>query len=151
MPSVFKISPLDYINAGKALREGKVFEKPTDCESLAEAFFKYAEYIREKYYTIESVNKKGDDTSKVISAPMQVESFRLFAGLSRSEYEALVGDPTTAAVHALIEDAINSQQVEGAVIGVYSAKIVTILQGRKEKVEISGGLAIEQIIGMEVK
>ena len=151
MASVFKISPLDYIEAGKDLRGTGKMQKPHDPESLAEAFFQYARYIREKYYTISSINKKGDDTSKTISAPMQVESFRLFAGLTKSEYDNLVGDPTTAAVHALIEDAINAQQVEGAVIGVYSAKIVTILQGRKEKLEISGGMTLEQIVGMEVK
>ena len=151
MASVFKISPLDYIEAGKDLRDAGKMQKPHDPESLAEAFFQYARYIREQYYTISSINKKGDDTSKTISAPMQVESFRLFAGLTKSEYDNLVGDPTTAAVHALIEDAINAQQVEGAVIGVYSAKIVTILQGRKEKLEISGGMTLEQIVGMEVK
>ena len=82
---------------------------------------------------------------------MTIESFRLFAGINPVEYEELTGDPVAAAIGGTIEDAINSQQIEGALVGKYAASLIQVLQGRKTNVNLTGGITLEQITGMEVK
>lgn len=149
--STYKISPFVYIEEGKKLRDAGEFVKPSSPEELYLAFIEYCKYMSENYFTHVQKNKMGVDCSVDISRPMTIETFRLFTGLNPIEYGELTGDPVSAAVAGVIEDAIHSQQIEGALIGKYQAQLIQILQGRKTNVNVTGGISIEQITGMEVK
>ena len=107
--------------------------------------------MQDNYFSQAHKNKNGEDCSVYISRPMTIESFRLFAGINPVEYGELTGDPVAAAIGGTIEDAINSQQIEGALVGKYAASLIQVLQGRKTNVNLTGGITLEQITGMEVK
>lgn len=145
------MSPLTYIEEGQKRRDAGEFVKPTDAEELYFAFIEYCKFMKEEYFSHTHKNKAGEDCSIYISRPMTIEAFRLFAGLSPVEYGELTGDPVAAATGGIIEDAINSQQIEGALVGKYAASLIQVLQGRKTNVNLTGGITLEQITGMEVK
>lgn len=149
--STYKMSPLAYMEEGQKRRDAGEFVKPTDAEELYFAFIEYCKFMQDNYFSQSHKNKNGEDCSVYISRPMTVESFRLFAGINPVEYEELTGDPVAAAIGGTIEDAINSQQIEGALVGKYAASLIQVLQGRKANVNLTGGITLEQITGMEVK
>lgn len=149
--STYKMSPLAYMEEGQKRRDAGDFVKPTDAEELYLAFIEYCKFMKDNYFSQAHKNKNGDDCSVYTSRPMTIESFRLFAGINPVEYGELTGDPVAAAIGGTIEDAINSQQIEGALVGKYAASLIQVLQGRKTNVNLTGGITLEQITGMEVK
>lgn len=149
--STYKMSPLAYMEEGQKRRDAGEFVKPTDAEELYLAFIEYCKFMQDNYFSQAHKNKNGEDCSVYISRPMTIESFRLFAGINPVEYGELTGDPVAAAIGGTIEDAINSQQIEGALVGKYAASLIQVLQGRKTNVNLTGGITLEQITGMEVK
>ena len=142
--STYKMSPLAYMEEGQKRRDAGDFVKPTDAEELYFAFIEYCKFMKDNYFS-------QAHCSVYISRPMTIESFRLFAGINPVEYGELTGDPLAAAIGGTIEDAINSQQIEGALVGKYAASLIQVLQGRKTNVNLTGGITLEQITGMEVK
>ena len=112
---------------GQKRRDAGDFVKPTDAEELYFAFIEYCKFMKDNYFSQAHKNKNGD------------------------EYGELTGDPVAAAIGGTIEDAINSQQIEGALVGKYAASLIQVLQGRKTNVNLTGGITLEQITGMEVK
>lgn len=150
MSTLLIISPLVYIEAGQDARSRGEFDTVSDPDSLYIAFVSYCEMMKGHIATEEMYNKRGEDVSQSFSIPFQLETFWLYANIQRAEWDALKGNPENVGICTLIEDAINSQQIEGALIGKYMAKIVTILQQRAEKVELSGSVAVEQITGIKV-
>ena len=149
--STYHMSPLIYIEEGQKRRDAGEFVKPTDAEELYFAFIEYCKFMRDQYFLHAQTKRTGEDCSINISRPMTIEAFRLFADLNPVEYEELTGDPVAAAIGGTIEDAINSQQIEGALVGKYAASLIQVLQGRKTNVNLTGGITLEQITGMEVK
>lgn len=147
---IFKITPLTYIKAGQdALLLGE-WEPVVDGDTAREAFLSYAKFMEDHYHTITWEGKNGKG-SKMVSYPLQVESFLLYCDMTMEEWAELKKDPLNLGTCSFIEMAIEAQQNEGGFIGEYQAKMVQMVQGKKEKVELSGSLAIEQITGMEVK
>lgn len=147
----FIITPLAYIEAGAESRQLGNSEPVVDGSTALVAFLDYCQFMKTQFHTISAVNRRGEDASKAISFPMQVDSFLLFCGMGRGDWETLKGDPINVADCSFIEMAIEAQQNEGGLIGEYASKMVQLLQDRKDKVEVSGTLSIEQITGMEVR
>lgn len=146
------ITPLHYIEAGRTERDQLAFLTPTDNESLYDAFIAYCEFMRERRVCIsERITKTGEDVSLYTNIPMILENFWLFTGLRRKQWEDMAANVETASMCVLINDAINGQQLEGAIIGVYTTKMITILQQRAERHELSGKLGLEQITGMTIE
>ncbi len=123
----------------------------TDPDTLYMAFISFCEYMKDQFFTAERYNKKGDDVSIYVSVPLILENFWLYAHLERHDWDALKGSPENVAMCTVVEDAFNGQQLEGALLSLYSNKMVTIMQQRAEKVELSGSVAVEQITGMTVQ
>ena len=150
MPSTHIVTPLRYIEGGQDARLRGEFLVVSDPDSLYMAFVSFCEFMREEVYTEEAYNKRGEDVSTTVSVPLQLENFWLYAHLERSQWDKLYADPETAGMCTLIQDAFNAQQIEGAILGFYGAKMVQILQQRADKIELSGSVAVEQITGMTV-
>lgn len=151
MGTVYKFSPLNYIREGEALRKQGKFTIPRDDLTLAQAFIEYAEFMEDQVFLTISTNKRGVETTDTLSVPMQLESFRLFAGIRRDQWDEMATNPDCSKAMSLIHDAVYCQQMEGALIGAYMAKMVQLIQERKEQLEVTGSMAFEQITGMEVK
>ncbi len=141
MAKLDTLSPLAYIRAGAELRELGVIEEVTDLETLVSAFMHYLKFMERRLASYKSETRP---------IPLTWEGFRVFSGCTAQKYEELTSPPDGALVHSLISDCINGQWAEGAVTGLFSAKAMQLIGGFKEKVEVSGAVAIEQITGMEV-
>lgn len=151
MGTTYKLTPLNYIREGEALRASGKLPEPHDDLTLAQAFIAYAEFMEGQFFTTQTVNKRGAVSEDKLSVPMQLESFRLFTGIRRDDWDKMATDPQCARAMSLIHDAVYCQQMEGALIGAYMAKMVQLIQERKEQLEVTGSMAFEQITGMEVK
>lgn len=150
MGTIYRLTPLCYIREGQRLRDESKLQQPHDDTTLAEAFIAYAEFMEGHFIEVETANKRGVINVDQRSVPMQLESFRLFAGIKREEWDKMTTDPECSRAVSLILDAIYCQQMEGALLGVYTARMVQLIQDRKDQLELSGTMAFEQIIGMEV-
>lgn len=144
------LSPLLYIQAGQEARARREFVQVVTDDDLYITFVSFCEYMKDNYMQKAHYNKYGDDLSQYTSIPLLLENFWLFAGICRPDWDKLNAAVDTAPMCTLIRDAFEAQQIEGAILGVYTAKMVTIIQQRAEKIEHSGGLVIEQITGMQV-
>ena len=151
MGTTYKLTPLNYIRGGEALRSAGKLPEPHDDLTLAQAFIAYAEFMEDQFFTTQTVNKRGAVSEDKLSVPMQLESFRLFTGIRRDDWDKMATDPQCARAMSLIHDAVYCQQMEGALIGAYMAKMVQLNQERKEQLEVTGTMAFEQITGIEVK
>lgn len=151
MGTTYKLTPLNYIREGEALRASGKLPEPHDDLTLAQAFIAYAEFMEGQFFTTQTVNKRGAVSEDNLSVPMQLESFRLFTGIRRDDWDKMANDPQCARAMSLIHDAVYCQQMEGALIGAYMAKMVQLIQERKEQLEVTGTMAFEQITGIEVK
>lgn len=151
MGTTYKLTPLNYIREGEALRASGELPEPHDDLTLAQAFIAYAEFMEGKFFITKTVNKRGAVSEDYLSVPMQLESFRLFTGIRRDDWDKMANDPQCARAMSLIHDAVYCQQMEGALIGAYMAKMVQLIQERKEQLEVTGTMAFEQITGIEVK
>ncbi len=144
------ISPLTYIDGGQAARLRGEFIEVTDPDTLYMAFISFCEFMSAQFYRVERFTKRGDDVSTKVSVPLLLENFWLYAHINRSEWDELKVKPDNVAMCTCVEDAFNAQQIEGSIMGLYVSKMVTVLQQRAERFEVSGAVAIEQITGMRV-
>lgn len=151
MGTTYKMTPLNYIREGERLRADGKMPEPHDDMTLAQAFIVYAEFMEGQFFVTETTNKRGVVAEERLSVPMQIEGFRLFAGIRRDEWEKMASDPECATAMSLIHDAVYCQQMEGALIGSYMSKMVQLVQERREQLEVTGTMAFEQITGIEVK
>lgn len=144
------LSPLRYIEAGRTAAANEEFNALTTPEELYRCFLSFCTFMREQLFEVAMVNKHGIDVSRRFSIPLIIENFWLYGGLQRGDWEKLAAEPDTAGMCSLISDAINGQQLEGAMLGLYMPKMVQIVQQRAEKIENTVGLNLEQITGMQV-
>lgn len=138
------ISPLDYIAAGrKAKEEGRIHEV-TDAKSLEEAIFSYLGFMHDKRMSI-FASRDGD-----VSLPQLEETFRLYAGVTHSQWDALGAQADCIPLLDLLQDAINAQRKEGALLGIYSARVSAGVVRAENTSTAAPNLALDPITGMEV-
>ena len=114
-------------------------------ESLWTEAVKYFEYMSSKVWNKKEAIKSGDLAGKTMDVPtptpMSIESFCLFADIDRTtflNYQSNEGnyiDFFTVATR--IKDIIESQQFEGATVGVYNPNIIARKLGLIDKSEVS--------------
>lgn len=155
MPSIYLISPLDYIEAGNRARKINDWDTLTSESTHIDVynhFLKFLEYMKDKYYDETYVNRQGiEKIAKTKSAPILIENFILFAGLLPEEWEQLKTKKDTAGFCLLVEEAFRTQLKEGAIIGVYNNTMVSKILGLTDKKEFSGAVTMEQVTGMDIK
>jgi len=121
-------------------------------ESLWTEAVKYFEYMSSKVWNKKEAIKSGDLAGKTMDVPtptpMSIESFCLFADIDRTtflNYQSNEGnyiDFFTVATR--IKDIIESQQFEGATVGVYNPNIIARKLGLADKQDtnVTGSLNV---------
>lgn len=148
--SHFTLNPLIYINGGKQAREDLEIEPVVDGTTALESFLSYCKFM-DTIPHVEIFMTKNGQGQKNKDRPFMMESFFLYCGITQSDWDELKANPLNLHDLDFIEMAVLAQLAEGSLLGDYMSKMAQILQGRKEKIEISGSMSVEVITGMEVK
>ena len=133
-------------------KNGKERKFPTS-EALWEAACEYFEWCDENPWRIEKTKKKGK-SKEVESTPTQrpytIAALCMYLGV-HSTYLNDLKDKDYSEVITRIKQIIETNQIEGAMVGAYNANIVSRINGLTDKMDIeSGGSPIAATIQVQV-
>lgn len=127
-------SPLDYVHescrtSGAEYRPRKLWQRAVD----------YFEFMREREWNRVELLKSGAAAGTPCYVPVQVplglRGFLVFAGLTRGQWRRYRNDPDFADICDRIEMMIETQNIEGAMVGAYNGSFAARLLGLADKTE----------------
>lgn len=124
-------------------------------EILWEAACEYFEWCDKKPWKKNEAVKSGDKSGKIIKVPTQrpysMSGLCLYLGCNQSyfyQFKERCGEDFSNII-TRIEDIIETQQFEGAVVGAFNANIIARKLGLADKKEIDGSMSVHnQFDGM---
>ena len=133
-------------------KNGKERKFPTS-EALWEAACDYFEWCDSNPWRIEKTKKKGR-SKEVESTPTQrpytIAALCMYLGV-HSTYLNDLKDKDYSEVITRIRQIIETNQIEGAMVGAYNANIVSRINGLTDKMDIeSGGEKLKAVIQVQV-
>ncbi len=127
-------SPLDYATGcrgtpGAEYRPRKLWLRAVE----------YFEFMREREWNRVELLKSGAAAGAPCYVPVQMplglRGFLVFAGLTRGQWRRYRNDPDFADICDRIEMMIETQNIEGAMVGVYNGNFAARLLGLADKTE----------------
>ncbi|EXZ98267.1 DNA-packaging protein [Bacteroides fragilis] len=145
-------SPIDYVREGRRLGRGpSATYTPAELQQRA---VDYCEFMRRKVWNRVDVLKGGMTAGMLYevptACPLDLKSFLLFAGFGVRRWQQYRSDEAYADVCEWIEMLIETQNFEGAAVGVYNANLIARRHRIAEKTETDATLHIEAITGMKI-
>lgn len=145
-------SPADIIKLGRRLgyRPG-VDYTPGE---LHQCVMDYLETMRVKVWNKVEAVRAGDAAGMLYEVPTQtplsLSGFFLMSGLTKGRWEKYRENETYAPICELLENAVYTQNLEGAAVGAYNANLVARVHKIAEKTETTANVQIEGITGMKI-
>ena len=136
------------------------FRKPKayNPDEWANVFVEYLKSIEDSVWNKKEAIKSGELAGKLIdiptSTPPSIRAFCVFANVTHQtflNYEKSEGYEDYFELTSRMRGIIESVQLEGALLMVYSQNIVARLHGYVDKKEQTGEFSIKQITGMQIK
>lgn len=119
----------------------------SDAKALAQAFSEYLEMTDQRYWEKVEAIKSGIEVGSLVKipakVPYQLSGFLIYMGLTEPWWEGNKRSKTAQkdeiylGVMVLIESIVKNNQIEGAMLGFFNARLVAAMNAIGAKVEVS--------------
>lgn len=127
-------SPLDYATGGRGTSGAEYRPRKLWLRAV-----EYFEFMRDKVWNHVELLKggaaAGTPCNVPVQTPLQLRGFLVFAGLTRGQWQRYRTDPDFADICDRIEMMIETQNIEGAMVGAYNGSFTARLLGLADKTE----------------
>lgn len=136
MPQDCKGSPIDYYAGNPSGRNAAARYRP---RALWQRAVEYFEFMRDREWQKAEAIKGGGLAGSLVylptQTPLELRQFLTFAGISRPDWRRYRTDPDFADICDRIEMMIETQNIEGAMVGAYNGSFTARLLGLADKTE----------------